>query len=366
MSSETNSDSVKPGDDHKSAPDFLKNAAIRSGQVPGWPSKAGKTNGDPYDKNNVERCTAHMVVSEGMVARNAMSAHVAMYIAKRRVAVFALLGAAVVLGACKAYYPGPSAPIFSFGGEKASPAGGTKAGIEASQLIEKFYTKGDGAAGDVDVKFLSDPSLAVKMMGGEEVDYIVNWPRPYANDFKEPNKHFEAILAKFLNVFPSTANSYCDSQARMYAETTHASQIPAQVEALGASWKSGIFEEKKPGAWVESVRELRDHRIANDPECKNPNVMVMKIGKGALEYLVSMKGRVHVNGTNKVGTALYLLADVNGKKIVQKVACANCEGIKPMSDQPVNNSIVQNLNVSAEGIVSAFNKSGFNLQEGVK
>lgn len=75
--------------------DFLKNADVRAGKIPGWPSKP-ETNGDPYDPNNMERTDASMVVSDGMIMRNVASVHAAKIVGQRRLLAIAI--SAIVFG----------------------------------------------------------------------------------------------------------------------------------------------------------------------------------------------------------------------------------------------------------------------------
>lgn len=76
--------------ENNSKPKFIKNADVRAGKIPGWPSKP-ETNGDPFDPNNTARTDAAMVVSEGMVLRNVASLNAASSLGLRRAILFAAL-----------------------------------------------------------------------------------------------------------------------------------------------------------------------------------------------------------------------------------------------------------------------------------
>ena len=77
---------------------FVKNADIRAGNIPGWPSKEGRGNGDVNDPNNLARSNAHIIVNDGTVAMNAMTMHAAKIVAFRRVVIITALVLSAAIG----------------------------------------------------------------------------------------------------------------------------------------------------------------------------------------------------------------------------------------------------------------------------
>lgn len=81
---------MKENEDKEKKGEFLKNADVRAGKIPGWPGRP-ETNGDPFDPNNMARTDASMVVSEGMVLRNIASLNAASKLGLRRKILFTAL-----------------------------------------------------------------------------------------------------------------------------------------------------------------------------------------------------------------------------------------------------------------------------------
>lgn len=95
--------------------EFLKNADVRAGRIPGWRQKP-ETNGDPYDPNNLERTDASMVVTDGMILRNVASFHATHIVGQRRLLAIAIAVATFGLGGYwlySHYFPAGSQPASS-------------------------------------------------------------------------------------------------------------------------------------------------------------------------------------------------------------------------------------------------------------
>lgn len=141
---------------------FLKNADIRAGRIPGW-SNRPETNGDPYDKNNTERTDASMVVSEGMIAQNAVSLHAAKYFGLRKIFLYVMCAPFIVVAGSYAYGKATgSTPVFFQSAEKTAEepvyeeAGEQTEAAQASQFIDHVYSKmTGGVAGRYDTSFFS-------------------------------------------------------------------------------------------------------------------------------------------------------------------------------------------------------------------
>lgn len=183
--------------------EFLKNADVRAGRIPGWRSKP-ETNGDPYDPNNLERTDASVVVSDGMILRNIASFHAKDIVGQRRILAIAIAVATFGFGAYWLYsHYGPATSSLAASSVQASPhrsqqsqgdsgmvgnssapqdeeedhgtndykasdyapgkAEKTPDHITARQYIEKFVVQSkDGVARQYDTKFFSKFGWPVK------------------------------------------------------------------------------------------------------------------------------------------------------------------------------------------------------------
>lgn len=101
--------------------EFMKNADIRAGKIPGWRSKP-ETNGDEYDSKNMERTDASMVVTDGMILRNIASVHATKIVGQRRLLAIAIGIATFGFGAYWLYsHYGPASSPLATSTTQASP-----------------------------------------------------------------------------------------------------------------------------------------------------------------------------------------------------------------------------------------------------
>lgn len=175
--------------------EFLKNADIRAGKVPGWPSKPA-TNGDPYDSKNMERTDAAMVVTDGLIMKNVASVHAAKIVGQRKLiatAISAIVFASLAYNLATKY--NLIAPIGGVSGgpvveaqyesapeAESSEPGKTPDYVTAGQYIGKFYVSPTaGVAKKYDTKFFSKFGWPVK-----GYDWSINsysWAK-YTNQYK--------------------------------------------------------------------------------------------------------------------------------------------------------------------------------------
>lgn len=190
-------------------------------------------------------------------------------------------------------------------------------------------------------------------------------PKSYISEGPKPDEDKEKILATFLQKFPKDSKSYCDSKNRLYAETWNGETAQQKISEIAEKWEKGDFDFTDEVVRVKSIQELNAHRLDGDKECRNIHVAAMKIGAGALDYLVSVKARNHTAAGDHIGTALYFLADVGGKRVMPIIACANCGSIDAFNEAHAENNsnqILPGLKDSAEGIIEAFARSGYEVK----
>lgn len=398
---------------HKRKPaEFMKNADIRAGKIPGWPGRP-ETNGDPFDPNNMDRCDAHIVVNEGTILIAAAAVNAGKQVKKRQVGIiifiitlvaYALLSLSGAAKEVKAWIkPDSGAPAQS------------QSGQVLAELISEFYLKSP-VAKDYELKFLvekfgwsanpqSKPARVViskeafetfSQFSDEKKAELASSFEGYCTRYRieindcmrrslsqystsvaaylnsvgedvssylpgahQINDDSENKLADFLQKFPRSAPSYCDSENRLFAESWPLKEAQAQGEEMNVRWvKEGKLPES--AVIVGSMKELINHRIDGDQECKNLHIAALEVGSGAIEYIVSIKGRHNVAGKNKIFTKLYFLADLNGGRKPVYVACANCKDIEGI-EQSMESQIVAGLNQSANGVIEAFADSNMKL-----
>lgn len=399
----------------RKAAEFIKNADVRAGKIPGWPSKP-ETNGDPLDPNNMERCDAHVIVNDGTMMQGACGANAAEKVSRRGfyalcfaiVVVLSLIGAVVMPLLGKEAITvkkviGPFLPSLT------TSAGKTN---ELKKLIETFYEKSDLARAQ-DVKFLTekfgwigetkfpdvainaDDYLAFTKMSDEDkssvANSISNHCSKYGSDFSSCLKrlrgsHVAAYLSSvgenpafylagspdygqsteagerglkdFIEKFPKTAPSYCDSSNRLFAESWGVFDAIHQAAKMETAWAGGDIYE---GATiVGSMKELINHRIDGDQECKNLNITVLKVNSGAIKYLASVKARYTTKGVSNIATKLFFLVELDKGRQMIPVACANCEGVQGLT-KVMNKDIINGINKSANGVVDAFEDSNMTV-----
>lgn len=400
---------------HKRKPaEFMKHADIRAGKLPGWPGRP-ETNGDPFDPNNMDRCDAHGVINEGTILIGATSVNAGRQVSKRKVGIIVFgitlfaYGFASLAGLDKQVKDllMPSSEVSAYPEE----------GKVLGELIAGFYVKSP-LAKDYELKTLIEkfgwsPNPAQKAQGpvisqesfdafsaftpekkAEQAASFVGYcerirleinecARREANRYgptvaaylestgKDVSAYLpgatpaadvdsEKKLAEFVSAFPKTAPSYCNSENRLFAESWPLKE--AQEQSAQMSITSWVQDKKIPenATVVSSMKELINHRIDGDAECKNLHMTALKVNSGALKYLVSVKGRHSQDGVHKIFTKLYFLADLNGSYKPVYVACANCDGIAGLN-QGISSGIVAGLGKSAEGVIEAFSDSDMKL-----
>lgn len=403
---------------HKRKPaEFMKHADIRAGKLPGWPGRP-ETNGDPFDPNNMDRCDAHGVINEGTILIGATSVNAGRQVSKRKVGIIVFgitlfaYGFASLAGLDKQVKDllMPSSEVSAYPEE----------GKVLSELIAGFYVKSP-LAKDYELEKLKKfgwsptPTQAVRrvVLSNNDIVEFNNLSADQKADkasgfasFCERNsleindcmirnaEKFGAIvaaylhsvgedvnnylpgvniekqspseekLAEFLVQFnanvPKTASNYCDSENRLFAESWPLKE--AQEQSAQMSITSWVQDKKIPenATVVSSMKELINHRIDGDAECKNLHMTALKVNSGALKYLVSVKGRHSQDGVHKIFTKLYFLANLNGMHKPVYVACANCDGIAGL-DKGIKGGIVAGLGKSAEGVIEAFSDSDMKL-----
>lgn len=282
--------------------EFLKNADVRAGRIPGWRSKP-ETNGDPYDPNNLERTDASMVVTDGMILRNIASMNAAPIVGQRWLLAKAIGIATFGFAAYWLYshygpagipagltastsqaathaprsqqYQGESGIIGNSSAPREEDAGSssTSAGesepskpgktpdyVTASQYIEKFYTKAtDGVSKKYDTKFFSKFGWPVK-----GYDWSINaysWNKFNAmyksGDLKSTNDQVPAFCAgltlaeclpKMQDQMAFAALAYAGENMDMYGnrgDSMDDTQKPVEKLETALSNFTTAFSERK-------------------------------------------------------------------------------------------------------------------------
>lgn len=405
----------------KKAARSIKHADIRagltSGRASGWPSKPD-TSGDPFDPGNMERCDAHVLINEGMVGSNASAVNAAFQVSRRQIGVVTFL--VIALSYLVAWFFGITDEVKKELKPDYSSFSDTESGQELSALLSKFYTSTpvamnhkldhlinkfgwspvpaknipdlviDKQSFESFIRFSSEkkksqasafssycqenkieisdcalreannygPSVASYLDSiGENVSLYVPGLNPEIN--AEAEKKSEEKLAEYAAKIPKSAKNYCNSDSRLFAESW-----PLKVAQEKSSQMSNLWSQDgslpETAAFVGSMKELINHRIDGDADCKNPHITALKVNSGAIKYLVSVKGRHSQTGENRIFTKLYFLAKLNGSYKTVYVACANCNGI-PGLNEGMQSEIVSGLSQSATGVVEAFDESNMNL-----
>lgn len=405
----------------RKAAEFIKNADVRAGKIPGWPSKP-ETNGDPLDPNNMERCDAHVIVNDGTMMQGACGANAAEKVSRRGfyALCFAIVVVLSLIGAVIMPFLGKEAitmkkVIGPFLPNTSTSPGKTD---ELKKLIETFYEKSELAkeydlANEYKVDMLvthfnwfgkpkypdvviteedyieyrrmteEDKSSAAKMIGnycssyGADLAPCLNRLRKkqvaaYLASIGENPEFYresdplygqtsiagEEGLKKLVETFPKNRPDYCDSKNRLFAESWSVKSAMSNLAKINDSWVDGnIYDGVTP---VKSIKELINHRIDGDKECKNLDVTALKVNSGAIKYLMSVKARYTVKGANNIATKLFFLVELdNGRKMIP-VACANCEGVQGLT-KVMNKDIINGINKSANGVVDAFEDSNMTI-----
>lgn len=268
-------------------------------------------------------------------------------------------------------------------------------GAIASQLLDIHYSQSEnGLAGTYDIHTALARYESLKALCGRE-DVATCYGKletaqiseAFANaskeksdfrktsfyDVNQKNDNLEAALAFTLSGLDaalgkpangvweeSKKTAYCSNDTRKYLQTPHQRDMAKmRDEGLITHWKlEGKIHDSVPV--VRDFNELLAHSPSSgNDDCGTPSQVALKVGSGAIEYLVSFAGRVNDHNSTRIGTALYAFIKLDKKdgennyQAVQ-VACNNCGG----SAFGSNSSVLNGVDSSAKGIIKALKKAG--------
>lgn len=393
---------------------WLKWSDIRAGKhMKGWPG-APETNGDPYDPNNMERTDAAVIINKGRVLLNLTAMISAKAVSRRRSAIILATGAFwfVVLGSIAwgmkdAEYDTPVSlfssiqlpkiPSFSSDEREVSfESDGDTKGVQLVQLLEHHYSNSkSGFAQDFDIQNIIARHQAIKNACGRrdlmecygemelsDVAQAFAKAAEDKNDYRSssfydvvnPNSTLEEALTLSRSGINNALGKpehgvwgeeqksrFCANTTRAYLDTRHHSEIAKVISSIKDRWESaadgGIFEVSHLPV-ANSFSDLVAHKAKKNDDCKINDIVVLPVNSGAIKYLISFAGRSYSHDSGaRIGTALYVLAELDDRNVMIKAACNNC-GMAGLGDRVnTDRSPLNSIDRSANGVIRVIKKS---------
>lgn len=411
---EKNKDQSDNKDQSVSKNSWMNWSDIRSGKhMKGWPGEP-ETTGDPYDPNNMERTDAAVIINKGRTLLNLTAFISAKTVSSRRRAIILATGIfwIVFVGSILSnanyssfddFYTSlefsiPKIPSFSASESDYESSPEDTRGMQAVQLLDHHYSNSDqGFAQSYDIQNIIARHQAIKNVCGRkdlmecygemEIADIADAFGKAAedkNDYKSstfydlsnPNKTLEEALALSKHGINGALGKpengawgeeeksrFCASTTRAYLETRHHSDTAKAISSVTRRWEGAGEEggskfELNHIPVANTFSDLVAHKVRNNNDCEINDIVALPVRSGAIKYLISFAGRGYSHNSGaRVGTALYVLAELDDRNIMFKAACNNC-GMTGLGDSVnIERSPLNSVDKSASGVIKSIRKS---------